>query len=49
MPIGIENARVTFQRLMDVVLKGMHGTEVFVYVDGIGINSKNLTRTRLES
>ena len=42
MPIGITNAPATLQRLMDLVLKGMHGTEVFVYVDDIVIHSETL-------
>ena len=40
--MGIKHAPATFQRLMDVVLKGMHGTEVFVYLDDIVIHSETL-------
>ena len=40
--MGIKNAPATFQRLMDIVLKGMHGTEVFVYLDDIVIHSETL-------
>ena len=42
MPMGIKNTPATFQRLMDVVLKGMHGSEVFVYLDDIVIHSETL-------
>ena len=42
MPMGIKNAPATFQRLMDTVLKGMHGTEVFVYLDDIVVYSETL-------
>ena len=42
IPLRIENAPVTFQHLMDVVLKGMHGTEAFVYLYNIVINSETL-------
>ena len=42
MPIGIKNAPATFQRLMDVVSKGIHGTEVCVYLDDIVIHSETL-------
>ena len=40
--MGIKSAPPTFQRLMDVALKGMHGTEVFVYLDDIFIHSDTL-------
>ena len=42
MPMGIKNAPATFQRLMDIVLKGMHGTKVFVCLDDIVIHSETL-------
>ena len=35
--MGNKNASTIFQRLMDAVLKGMHGTQVFVYLDDIVI------------
>ena len=40
--MGIKNTPATFQRLMDVVLKGMHGTEAFVYLNDIVIHSGTL-------
>ena len=40
--MGIKNAPATFQRLMDIVLEGMHGTEAFVYLDDIAIHSETL-------
>ena len=42
MPMGIKNASATFQRLMDTVLKGMHGAEVFVYLDDIVVYAESL-------
>ena len=43
MPMGIKNAPATFRCLMDVILKGIHGTEVFVYLDDIVIHTKART------
>ena len=42
MPMAIRNAPATFQRLMDTVLNGMHGTEVSVYLDDIVVYSETL-------
>ena len=42
MPMGIKNAPATFQRLMDNVLTGMHGTEAFIYLDDIVVHSETL-------
>ena len=42
IPMGIKNAPDTFQRLMDVVLKGIHGTEVFVCLDDIVVYAESL-------
>ena len=42
MPMGIKNAPATFQRLMDIVLKGMNSTEIFVYLDDIVVYAECL-------
>ena len=35
MTFGLKNAPERFQRLMDIVLTGLQGTELFVYLDDI--------------
>ena len=42
MPFGMENAPATFQRVMDRVLSGLQGIELFVYMDDIVIYAKSL-------
>jgi len=42
MPFGLENAPATFQRLMDNVLTGLQGNELFVYMDDIVIYARSL-------
>ena len=44
MPFGLRNAPATFQRLMDNVLSGLQGTELFVYLDDIVIYARSLEK-----
>lgn len=42
MPFGLKNGPATFQRLMDNVLSGLQGNELFVYLDDIVIYASSL-------
>lgn len=42
MPFGLKNAPATFQRLMDQILTGLQGNELFVYMDDIVIYASSL-------
>jgi Reverse transcriptase (RNA-dependent DNA polymerase). len=42
MPFGLKSAPATFQRMMDIVLSGLQGVEMFVYMDDIVIYAKSL-------
>jgi len=41
LPFGLSNSPTNFQRLMDVVLKNLVGTECFVFLDDIIIFSES--------
>jgi len=42
MPFGLKNAPATLQRLMDLVLSGLQGEELLVYMDDIVIYATSL-------
>ena len=42
MPFGLKNSSATFQRLMDLVLTGLRGTELSVYLDDIVLYANSL-------
>jgi len=42
MPFGLKNAPAIFQRLMDNILMGLQGNELFVYMDDIVIYARSL-------
>ena len=42
MPFGLKIASATFQRLIDISLTGLIGTELFVYLDDIVIFANTL-------
>ncbi|KAL6416637.1 hypothetical protein ACFW04_013288 [Cataglyphis niger] len=42
MPFDLKNAPATFQRLMDQVLSGLQGSELFVYLDDIVLYASSL-------
>jgi Reverse transcriptase (RNA-dependent DNA polymerase). len=48
MPFGLKNAPATFQRLMDLVLTGLQGIELFVYLDDIVIYAGSLDEHELK-
>ena len=48
MLFGLKNALATFQRLMDNVLRGLQGTELFVYLDDVVVFAKNLEEHKIK-
>jgi len=48
MPFELKNAPATFQRLMDQVLSGLQGNDMFVYLDDIVIYATSLTEQRIK-
>ena len=42
MPFGLQNAPANFQRLMNLVLTGLRGNELFVYLDDIVLYANSL-------
>jgi len=48
MPFGLKNAPATFQRLMDQVLSGLQGIELFVYLDDIVLYASSLREHELK-
>ena len=48
MPFGLKTAPATFQRLMDLTLTGLVGTELFVYLDDIVIYANTLEENEIK-
>lgn len=46
MPFGLRNAAATFQRLIDIVLRGLNEKECFAYIDDVVIHAKTLSEHR---
>lgn len=42
MPFGLKTAPSTFQRLMDIILTGLQGIDMFIYMDAIVIYASSL-------
>ena len=40
--MGLKSSPETFQRLIDLVLAGIQGVEVFIYIDDIFISAKSI-------
>ena len=48
MPYGLKTTPATFQRLMDLTLTGLIGTEIFVYLDDIVIYANTLEEHKIK-
>ena len=48
MPFGLKTAPATFQRLVDLTLTGLIGTELFVYFDDIAIYTNTLKENEIK-
>jgi hypothetical protein len=48
MPFGLKNIPATFQTLMDQVLSGLQGTDMFVYLDDIVQYASSMTEYQLK-
>ncbi|KMQ83421.1 enzymatic polyprotein endonuclease reverse, partial [Lasius niger] len=48
MPFGLKNAPATFQRVMDNVLTGLQGIELFVYLDDIVVYARSLEEHKIK-
>ena len=46
MPFGLKNAPAKFRRLMNIVLSGLNGNEMFVYLDDVVLHAKTLNEHR---
>ncbi|CAL1680994.1 unnamed protein product [Lasius platythorax] len=48
MPFGLKNTPATFQRVMDNVLTGLQGIELFVYLDDIVVYARSLEEHKIK-
>jgi len=48
MPLGLKNAPATFQRLMDSILTGLQGNELFIYLDDIVVYVRSLEEHKIK-
>jgi hypothetical protein len=48
MPFSLKNMPATFQRLMDQILSGPQGTDIFIYLDDIVLYASSLTKHQMK-